>query len=1092
MILLKRSPLVGCLMLLLMCFSEQSKAVVGAELSYRYIDSNQYQLILLVHRLCSDPLPANSQTLDYNSSSCGASGSISLDLDASYEISGINTHLYPQSSCNGGTHLGMELFVYIDTLTFLQTCTDWLVSWTNCCRSTSITNLSTVGSPIYVEAGINSAGAYSLFSNYYSNNGTYHNGYPYYCAADSMYSNRFHQANRMNRGDSLLYTFNCPMQGANNCLSHIAGLSATQPFATHSSGAVQLDDRRGDIDFHTQPRQSQIASMGMTIYQMYAGDTVGHLQYDFPMVILDSLCNNRRPEMQELQFLLGSGYDSLMNSINMCDNSTAIFQLILFDPDGDTIRINPSQTNINSIFTSAGLVLNTNPPFRPDSVQLFVQIQHQSNQACSEPFTIGVTDNGSPFPQYNLLEWDCVVNSVKATASQYSICPYSQVQIQLNTSVVEPDVVAGQGTYQWVQMSGTPVFFSDDTIANPRIIVPAGASIDSIVLQVNHVAAINPSSNFACPVSTDVLVLKYDTIAACNTPYPKAIVGNILDDLNQNCVADSTEQEHRNAKILAFDNGLDTFYYATDGTSHYEAYLDTGTYIIHLLNNNPIWTACPLAQTVVVDTNYTVQEVDFVMEAIQACPQLEVTVKPIGIDWFCQGQDMAVSYVNTGTIDAINSFVDVELDSGMLLLSSALPVLSQTVNTYRFVLNTIAYGASGQFNIRVRPNCQFILGEYFLVQAHIYPDTLCDSLSRYIDLQQSCLLDTARFTISNYSTNSVSTIPYWILENDVVVDTGTLHLGNGQTTTIKYPQDLAAVFPFYQLVLYPYSNDYMASIPVSCRSGFLYRNPLFSPNYRRSSIATYYNLSGLPYDPNIKVANPEGYDSLHHYIFPNHPIDYTVYFQNTGTDTAEVVVILDTLSAHLNVGSLNMQGSSHSYTWRMLPYTPTGLHVLEITFDQIMLPDSNINEAASHGFVQYHIEQLTDLPNFTRLENSASIYFDANAPIKTNTAFHTICDSCFTMNITNSSVVVGAESLENTVPNVRLYPNPVNQTLLFESNQQIERILVYNTLGQLVLQKTNVERQRVPISTSQLENGTYFVSLLINGKVVNQAFQVLH
>jgi hypothetical protein len=75
---------------------------------------------------------------------------------------------------------------------------------------------------------------------------------------------------------------------------------------------------------------------------------------------------------------------------------------------------------------------------------------------------------------------------------------------------------------------------------------------------------------------------------------------------------------------------------------------------------------------------------------------------------------------------------------------------------------------------------------------------------------------------------------------------------------------------------------------------------------------------------------------------------------------------------------------------------------------------------------------------------------------------------------------------------VTVYPNPASSDLFIESTQNIETILVYNTLGQLVIQEINVRQKRIPISTASLENGTYFVSLLINGTVVNQTFQVLH
>lgn len=55
-----------------------------------------------------------------------------------------------------------------------------------------------------------------------------------------------------------------------------------------------------------------------------------------------------------------------------------------------------------------------------------------------------------------------------------------------------------------------------------------------------------------------------------------------------------------------------------------------------------------------------------------------------------------------------------------------------------------------------------------------------------------------------------------------------------------------------------------------------------------------------------------------------------------------------------------------------------------------MLPDSNVNEAASHGFTSFRVKQVPNLPVGTLIENSAAIYFDFNAPVITNTSWHTI------------------------------------------------------------------------------------------------------
>jgi len=74
------------------------------------------------------------------------------------------------------------------------------------------------------------------------------------------------------------------------------------------------------------------------------------------------------------------------------------------------------------------------------------------------------------------------------------------------------------------------------------------------------------------------------------------------------------------------------------------------------------------------------------------------------------------------------------------------------------------------------------------------------------------------------------------------------------------------------------------------------------------------------------------------------PLRYTIRFQNTGTYPAERVRLVDTLDANLDLSTLSVLGASHPYSWQV-----KGGRVLEIVFDQIQLPDSSTNQAASHG-----------------------------------------------------------------------------------------------------------------------------------------------
>jgi len=134
---------------------------------------------------------------------------------------------------------------------------------------------------------------------------------------------------------------------------------------------------------------------------------------------------------------------------------------------------------------------------------------------------------------------------------------------------------------------------------------------------------------------------------------------------------------------------------------------------------------------------------------------------------------------------------------------------------------------------------------------------------------------------------------------------------------------------------------------------------------------------GGSFDPNDKQATPQ-LSPLQ--VANGEYIDYTIRFQNTGTDTAFTVVISDTLSDDLQVNTLQMIASSHNCK------TTVKDNIVFFEFLNILLPDSNINEPLSHGFVSFKIKPQTTVAVNTTIPNSAAIYFDYNAHVITNTA----------------------------------------------------------------------------------------------------------
>lgn len=566
--------------------------------------------------------------------------------------------------------------------------------------------------------------------------------------------------------------------------------------------------------------------------------------------------------------------------------------------------------------------------------------------------------------------------------------------------------------------------------------------------------------------------------------YPNALEGQVLIDANNNCIADSTEQA-LSTQLVLFENGLDSIYTGTNNIGYYLAHLDTGIYTVSVIPSHPYYTICPSSQQVTVDTNQTIQQVDFSLQEIAQCPYLEVAIAA-PILRRCFANNYYVNYCNNGTVDAPNAYVEVELDSTLYYNSSSLVLHSQVGNKYRFNVGNIAVGECGSFSINVNVSCAAELGQIHCAEVHAYPDNLCLNSLVNIQIEDTCLIDTVAFTIQNNGDGFAYSLPYFILEDTTIVDTGSVLLGTGQRIDILYP--IGGLGHSYQLILAPSDlNYYTASTFVSCDPNAANFNLIYNPYSQQEYMATDCQPNRGSYDPNDKQAMPIGFGSQH-YISSNTDIEYKIRFQNTGTDTAIFVNIVDTFSSNLDVASLEMGAASHPYTWEFMPANSVDEQVLRITFDQIYLADSNVNEAASHGFVKFKIKQKPNLANGIRIENNAAIYFDYNASVLTNTAFHTICDNCLLENITGgSTVITNQEELSKQKLQVQVMPNPFSTQTTIEINgasyENLE-LKIYDLLGRAVVEKTS-NTNRFQVQRGMLSGGIYIYKVSANGELLH-------
>ncbi|MEO8150329.1 MAG: T9SS type A sorting domain-containing protein [Bacteroidia bacterium] len=221
-------------------------------------------------------------------------------------------------------------------------------------------------------------------------------------------------------------------------------------------------------------------------------------------------------------------------------------------------------------------------------------------------------------------------------------------------------------------------------------------------------------------------------------------------------------------------------------------------------------------------------------------------------------------------------------------------------------------------------------------------------------------------------------------------------------------------------------------------------------------------ISGGPYITTTQVSNGE-------YLY------YTINFQNTGSDTAFTIKVVDTLDLALDGNTLEVMAASHNCQLSI----ENGRNIKWV-FKNILLPDSNINEPASHGFVSYRVKPLSTTPAGTIIENKADIFFDYNVPVATNTV---------------QTPVVNPNGIQNQTRNnlFDIYPNPATETINIatpETNKKCD-IIITSITGKIVYESTTHSTPKTSISTRAIAPGVYFLQIQTENHIETKKLVVI-
>ena len=246
--------------------------------------------------------------------------------------------------------------------------------------------------------------------------------------------------------------------------------------------------------------------------------------------------------------------------------------------------------------------------------------------------------------------------------------------------------------------------------------------------------------------------------------------------------------------------------------------------------------------------------------------------------------------------------------------------------------------------------------------------------------------------------------------------------------------------------------------------------PVLSEVVLSNNSGFYSSMVTASYDPNDKLVFPaRDLERVRDSV-----LSYTIRFQNTGTDTAFTVVLMDTLNSNLNIESFRQARASHPFHVIM-----AGAGILQIRFENILLPPMSTNETASQGYFSFTINRKMDLPLGTEIKNNASIYFDFNEPIVTNT----------TLNIIQETV--GRETSIEPKTGMTVFPNPSTGgfTVSFENTADEAGVwAIYDLRGQVlwesqeeIFTQGKIEKQ-FNFEDWSLAKGIYFLRLTIGDK----------
>ena len=622
-------------------------------------------------------------------------------------------------------------------------------------------------------------------------------------------------------------------------------------------------------------------------------------------------------------------------------------------------------------------------------------------------FTVTVQDLGLNIPGDFNFEWRNV-DGVLGTGPSILISEPGEYTLKGVTTFGECEVI---GTFEVFQASPLDVYaleFSTDPdcaeSACAQLAGPTSAPGMNYFWELPTGDNVTTSvDTFLCDYGPGLYSVKINngcdsvTLTAFLDPEPgcTSISGTVSFDADEDCDEDAGDLPVPEMLVeISSQDGTDVYYAITNSEGFYVADVLAGRYFVRPVPDPLVaLDACePLEVEAVVEVPAIANPL---VREVEPCPLLTTEVSTPFLRR-CFLACSFVEYANEGTGVAEDARLVVTFDEYLIEITSTTPFV-RSGQIFTFELGDLEPGESGRIYFNYLVSCDAELGQAHCITSKITPDKPCVESDDWGGALVSvgtgnCDGSQVRFEIGNRGNNPMSVpLRYVIVEDGIMMTPDTMivrELMAGEVFELEIPANGLT----YQVITNQEPNAPASTEPSGVVEGCVTGGGTFSTGFVNQlpignglpseSVVCVENVGS--WDPNDKRGFPLGFGAENN-IEPGTRLRYSIRFQNTGTDTAFNVVISDTIGAALDLATIKMEGASHDYEVFI-----DSQRVLTFRFADIMLPDSNVNLAASQGVINFTIDHAAGLERGDYITNQAAIYFDFNEPVITNVSSHRI------------------------------------------------------------------------------------------------------